>query len=62
MLLLAAPLGAQDRMQWFRVEKFGMFIHWEPYSKLAGEWNGRQVPPGKNAVMYFESPQLEPAR
>lgn len=26
-----------------------MFIHWGPYSQLAGEYNGKMVPVGKNA-------------
>ncbi len=38
-----------NRLDWFREAKFGMFIHWGPYSCLAGEWNGRQVPVGRNA-------------
>ncbi len=38
-----------DRLEWFRDAKFGMFIHWGPYSRLAGEWNGKQVPVGENA-------------
>ena len=25
------------RLDWFREAKFGMFIHWGPYSQLAGE-------------------------
>jgi alpha-L-fucosidase len=36
-------------LDWFREAKFGMFIHWGPYSSLAGEYNGRQVPVGENA-------------
>jgi alpha-L-fucosidase len=35
--------------EWFRDAKFGMFIHWGPYSQLAGEWNGQQVEVGKEA-------------
>lgn len=38
-----------DRMEWWKNAKFGMFIHWGPYSQLAGEWNGRQVKVGENA-------------
>lgn len=30
------------KTQWFRDAKFGMFIHWGLYSKLAGEWNGKR--------------------
>lgn len=42
----------EDRVQyleWFRDAKFGMFIHWGPYSMLEGEWNGKRVPPGRNS-------------
>ena len=31
---------------WFRDGKFGLFIHWGPYSILGGEWNGRRIEPG----------------
>lgn len=27
---------------WFKDAKFGMFIHWGLYSKLAGEWKGKR--------------------
>jgi alpha-L-fucosidase len=27
---------------WFKNAKFGMFIHWGLYSKIAGEWNGKR--------------------
>ena len=43
-LTLHAAAAQDGRMQWFRHDKFGMFIHWGPYSALAGEWNGRQIP------------------
>ena len=36
-------------LDWFREAKFGMFIHWGPYSRLAGEWDSLIVPPGENA-------------
>lgn len=29
--------------KWWKEAKFGMFIHWGLYSKLAGEWKGRQT-------------------
>ncbi len=29
--------------QWWKDAKFGLFIHWGLYSKLAGEWNGQKV-------------------
>ncbi|MDR2981761.1 MAG: alpha-L-fucosidase [Puniceicoccales bacterium] len=30
------------RLQWFNDARFGMFIHWGPYSLAAGEWNGKK--------------------
>ncbi|GLU56813.1 alpha-L-fucosidase [Dyadobacter frigoris] len=30
-----------DNIQWFKDAKFGMFIHWGLYSKLAGVWKGK---------------------
>jgi alpha-L-fucosidase len=45
----AGNVSKDERLQWFREAKFGMFIHWGPYSNLAGEWNGKQVPVGRNA-------------
>jgi alpha-L-fucosidase len=36
-----AQQTAQDqRMQWWREARFGMFIHWGLYSALGGEWEG----------------------
>ncbi len=32
-----------QRMQWWREARFGMFIHWGVYSVPAGSWNGRQI-------------------
>ena len=29
-----------ERMQWWRDARFGLFIHWGLYSIPAGEWNG----------------------
>ncbi len=31
----------QKDLQWFRDAKFGLFIHWGLYSKLAGSWDGK---------------------
>jgi len=36
--------GAQTsgtKLAWFQDAKFGLFIHWGVYSKLAGEWKGK---------------------
>ena len=43
------PSKGEKYPEWFKDAKFGMFIHWGPYSQLAGEWNGRQVEVGKEA-------------
>jgi len=33
-----------ERMQWWRDARFGMFIHWGLYSIPAGEWKGKEYP------------------
>lgn len=43
-----------DRLQWFRHDKLGMFIHWGPYSYLAGEWHGQQIPVGTEAEWIMQ--------
>ena len=50
----ALPCSGND-MQWWRDARFGMFIHWGPYSQLAGEWNDRQMPVGEIAewIMHY---------
>lgn len=58
------PENAPSRDQyldWFREAKFGMFIHWGPYSQLAGEWNGiRQVENQAEWIMkYLKIPVSE---
>ncbi len=42
-------LSTKENPDWFKDAKFGMFIHWGPYSRLAGEWNGKQIEVGKQA-------------
>ncbi|MBS3771878.1 MAG: alpha-L-fucosidase [Bacteroidales bacterium] len=49
----------EERLEWFKEAKFGMFIHWGVYSKLAGEWKDQQVPVGENAewiMHHFQIP------
>jgi len=37
-----SPISEEDnRMDWWREAKFGMFIHWGLYAIPAGEWNGQ---------------------
>lgn len=44
-IIFAQKTITQDeRMQWWRDARFGMFIHWGLYSIPAGEWNGKQYP------------------
>lgn len=54
LLLSSAAINAQSKssenpMAWFKEAKFGLFIHWGPYSLIEGEWNGKQVKVGNNA-------------
>jgi alpha-L-fucosidase len=41
---LPVPKSQDEKMQWFREAKFGLFIHWGLYAIPAGEWNGNFVP------------------
>jgi len=36
-------LSKDDRMDWWRNDRFGMFIHWGLYAIPAGEWKGEKV-------------------
>lgn len=48
--------------QWFKDDKFGMFIHWGPYSALAGEWKNQKMEQGDIAewiMKRFEIPVEE---
>jgi len=41
---IRTKVGAQtseNKLAWFQDAKFGMFIHWGVYSKIAGEWKGK---------------------
>ncbi len=49
-----AIASAQDKMEWFRHDKFGMFVHWGPYSLLAGEWKGQRTPAGDEAEWIMQ--------
>jgi len=41
-------------LAWFKEAKFGLFIHWGPYSVLAGEWSDQRVPVGENAEWIMQ--------
>jgi alpha-L-fucosidase len=36
-------LTKDQRLEWWRDARFGMFIHWGVYSLPAGTWDGRQI-------------------
>lgn len=36
-------LSKDQRMEWWREARFGMFIHWGVYAIPAGTWDGRQI-------------------
>jgi len=38
-----SPAAKARRAEWFRHDKFGLFIHWGLYAIPAGTWNGRRV-------------------
>ena len=42
-LLAQKTITQDERMQWWREARFGMFIHWGLYCIPAGEWNGKPV-------------------
>lgn len=46
--------GADQRLEWFKHDKFGLFIHFGPYSVLAGEWQGQRVPVGTEAEWIMQ--------
>jgi len=53
---------SNPRMEWFKNAKFGLFIHWGPYSRLAGEWKGRKVGNHRNSewiMNFLEIPRDE---
>jgi alpha-L-fucosidase len=44
--------------EWFSGGKFGMFIHWGPYSVLGGEWNGKRIRQGDIAEWIMQQFQI----
>jgi hypothetical protein len=65
LCLACAPQAPGDRSEgdntmtatlpeWFSNGKFGMFIHWGPYSVLGGEWKGKRIEQGDIAEWIME--------
>jgi alpha-L-fucosidase len=46
-----AELSKDERMDWWRQARFGMFIHWGVYSVPAGEWKGQKIPGAGEWIM-----------
>ncbi len=46
-----AELSKDERMDWWRQARFGMFIHWGVYSVPAGEWKGQRAPGAGEWIM-----------
>ncbi|MCT4596469.1 MAG: alpha-L-fucosidase [Vallitalea sp.] len=42
-----------NRLQWWKEAKFGLFIHWGLYSKLAGRWKDKEINGLGEWIMYF---------
>ncbi|MDB6165426.1 MAG: hypothetical protein JWQ83_566, partial [Lacunisphaera sp.] len=39
-----SPAAKEKRLEWFRHDKFGLFIHWGLYAIPAGYWKGQRSP------------------
>ncbi len=46
----------RQRVAWFREARFGLFIHWGLYSKMAGYWKGQKVTGGEWALKLHKLP------
>jgi alpha-L-fucosidase len=51
---IASDKNEQTIPDWFKDGKFGMFIHWGPYSVLGGEWHGKRIGQGDIAEWIME--------
>ncbi|MCZ4244183.1 alpha-L-fucosidase [Pedobacter punctiformis] len=51
-----------DRMDWFKADKFGLFLHWGLYAQTAGDWKGHAVKGGEHFMLYERIPVKEYAR
>jgi len=40
--MVPTPEERDARLGWWRDARFGMFVHWGPYSALGGTWNGKK--------------------
>jgi alpha-L-fucosidase len=47
-----SPAAKEKRLEWFRHDKFGLFIHWGLYALPAGYWKGERSPGIGEWVMH----------
>ena len=47
-----------NKVAWFQDAKFGLFIHWGAYSKIAGEWKGKDGY-NEHVMLYAKIPIVE---
>ena len=40
----SATAEQDERMEWWREARFGLFVHWGLHSQAAGEWKGEKIP------------------
>jgi len=50
--------SVNQKLTWFQDAKFGMFIHWGVYSKIAGEWKGKDGY-SEHVMLYAKIPITE---
>lgn len=43
MSMQATKAANNERLDWWKEARFGMFIHWGLYSVAAGEWQGKEI-------------------
>ena len=53
------PQQRDARMGWWRDARFGMFIHWGLYSKLAGEWQDKRIRGISSWIMRYGEIQVD---
>jgi alpha-L-fucosidase len=51
ILASAQSVSRDERMEWWREARFGMFIHWGVYAQLAGTWQGHEIGHGGEWIM-----------
>lgn len=58
----AQPKSKNEKMDWWKDAKFGMFMHWGLYSKTAGYWDGRKAVGAEHFMLYERIPWKEYGR